>query len=254
MKEVFQQYGEYYDLIYSDKDYEKECDFIEEIFGKYSKPMPKTILDAGCGTGNHAIPLSRRGFTVTGVDASETMIRIAKDKARKNKVDIDYHLMDLKKLKLDRKFDACVSMFAVMGYMTENQDVVNVLHNIRSHLNPSSIFIFDFWYGPAVLTIRPTPKMKTVKKGGVQVLRFAEPHLDTYSHLCEVSYSLIVTNEKQIVNELKEKHVVRYFFPKEIDHYLSENNLKLLKLCPFLDLSTQPTENTWNATAIAEAI
>ncbi len=51
------QYANAYDSLYQDKDYEKECDFIEAIFEK-NKRNPRTILDLGCGTGGHAIVLA----------------------------------------------------------------------------------------------------------------------------------------------------------------------------------------------------
>ena len=90
MERAFRSYGKYYDIIYADKDYEKECDFLEEIFRNYSKIIPKTILDGGCGTGGHAIPLAERGYEVTGIDLSEEMINIAKEKASKTGVNIDF--------------------------------------------------------------------------------------------------------------------------------------------------------------------
>ncbi len=60
MQKVFDTYGEYYDIFYSDKDYENECDFIQEIFKAYSAKPVKSILDVGCGTGGHSIVLARR--------------------------------------------------------------------------------------------------------------------------------------------------------------------------------------------------
>ena len=53
----FKDYAEYYDLIYKDKDYEKEVDFIENAFGENK---PKKILE-GCGTGSYTKILLDRG-------------------------------------------------------------------------------------------------------------------------------------------------------------------------------------------------
>src|SRR3972149_442231 len=75
------QYAEFYDYLYQDKDYERECDFIEAAFNKYGCRV-KTILDLGCGTGGHALILSRRGYHVVGVDRSREMIGIAKRKVK----------------------------------------------------------------------------------------------------------------------------------------------------------------------------
>jgi len=60
-------YASAYDFLYQDKDYEKECDFIESIFVRYSGNV-KRVLDLGCGTGGHALILVRRGYHIVGVD------------------------------------------------------------------------------------------------------------------------------------------------------------------------------------------
>jgi len=79
--EVFGQvYADQYDLLYSDKNYEAECDLIEEVFRRYAKSSVETILDLGCGTGGHAFPLARRGYRVTGVDRSAEMLAHAREK------------------------------------------------------------------------------------------------------------------------------------------------------------------------------
>jgi len=73
----FKDYAKYYDLIYKDKDYEKEVDFIENIFWKN---RPKKILEVGCGTGNYTKILLKRGYEVTALDISEDMLKIAEEK------------------------------------------------------------------------------------------------------------------------------------------------------------------------------
>src|SRR5690349_2720921 len=93
---IFKNYAEYYDQLYYDKDYEKECDYLERIFETYSTAKPLNILDAGCGTGGHAIPLSKRGYTVTGIDVSGSMLDIARKRARKVGAKIDFRVADLR--------------------------------------------------------------------------------------------------------------------------------------------------------------
>jgi SAM-dependent methyltransferase len=162
--------------------------------------------------------------------------------------------MDLCNLWLNKKFDACICMFAVIDYITKTRDLLKALSNIREHLKDNALLIFDFWYGPAVLTILPSSRMKITEKEGIRVIRFAEPHLDTSHHICEVNYHFIIIKENQVIHEGKEKHTVRFYFPEEIKHYLEESGFQLLRFCPFLDLNNQPSEKTWNVTAIAQAV
>lgn len=64
---VFQSYADYYDVLYSDKDYGAECDFLESIFGRYCNRPVRTILDLGCGTGGHTFVLAERGYQISGL-------------------------------------------------------------------------------------------------------------------------------------------------------------------------------------------
>src|SRR5207248_11417549 len=64
------QYAEAYDTLYRDKDYSAECDAIEHVFRLYGIGPVRRVLDLGCGTGGHAVPLAERGYEVVGVDRS----------------------------------------------------------------------------------------------------------------------------------------------------------------------------------------
>ena len=136
---AFERYAEYYDLIYKDKDYERECDFIEEVFRRFSSHPIKSILDGGCGTGGHALPLAKRGYQITGIDSSEIMLKRATKKAAGSNLNLDFHLADLRQFELGKKYDTCICMFAVMGYITETEDILKTLRSVRRHLNAGSI-------------------------------------------------------------------------------------------------------------------
>ncbi len=253
MQKVFDTYGEYYDIFYSDKDYEKECDFIEEIFKAYSAKPVKSILDVGCGTGGHSILLARRGYRVTGIDTSRVMINKAKEKSKGHGTGLTFQTSDIRKFDLKKRFDACISMFAVLDYVTETDGILKALGNIRRHLKPGSIFTFDFWNGLAVLRILPSVRVKVVEKGGKRIIRTVHPEMDALHHICKDHYHVLVTQGGKILNEFKETHVMRYFFPQEMAHYLDDAGFELVEYCPFLRLGGTVDENEWNVTAIARA-
>ena len=122
MMDQFKDYAHSYDAIYEDKNYEAECDFIENIFSKYGDSNIKNVLDLGCGTGGHILPLIRRGYKVTGVDQSEKMLSYARDKSAKAGLNISLVKTDIRTLELNQKFDTVLSMFAVMSYQKTNAD------------------------------------------------------------------------------------------------------------------------------------
>ena len=247
-------YYEYYDLFYRDKDYAGECDFIEDIFQKHAARPVKDILDLGCGTGGHALLLAELGYHVTGIDASEKMLERAGQRTAAARASLELQQGDIRSFQLGRRFDAAICMFAVMDYLTETSDVLQTLRNIRQHLREDGLFVFDFWNGLAELRLLPEVRSATFEDRGLTVVRNVRPELDAMNHLCRVNYHLVVSDGGRAVEEIRETHVIRFFFPREMAHYLEECGFELLEICPFPNLSGQADENTWNIAAIARAV
>lgn len=254
MSIVFQKYAEYYDLLYQDKDYERECNFLEQIFQACSVKPIVNILELGCGTGGHAIPLVKRGYKVTGIEPSSTMLQIAKVRGKKENLKLSFHQADIRSFDLKTKFDAALAMFAVVNYLPTNNDLQISFANIRGHLEKDSLFVFDVWNGLAVLRILPEVRVKIAEDKEKRIIRIAQPELDAFNHLCRVHYRLLILQNNALVDEFEETHVIRYLFPQEIVHYLEDAEFEVLKICPFLNLEGNTDENVWNITIIAKAI
>tara|TARA_Y100000591_G_scaffold70477_1_gene58548 strand:- start:81 stop:803 length:723 start_codon:yes stop_codon:yes gene_type:complete len=78
---------------------------------KKTKPLSGiSILDIGCGGGLLSEPMSRMGASVTGIDASDKNIKIAKLHSKKNKLKINYLCSSPEKLKVKKKFDVILNM------------------------------------------------------------------------------------------------------------------------------------------------
>jgi SAM-dependent methyltransferase len=259
---IFDAYAAYYDLLYQDKDYKAECDFLEQIFARYAQAPIRTILDLGCGTGGHALLLGRQGYEVVGVDCSEKMLAAARVKAasaleRSNLVLSEANVVpmfqpgDIRNLDLGHTFDAVIAMFAVISYQTTNEDLLAAFRTARRHLRPGGLFVFDAWFGPAVLTERPTDRVKIVEVNGRRIIRFASPVMDVTAHTVQVRYKVLQLSKGQVVDEVDETHLVRFLFPQEVAYYLQEAGLELTKLCPFLALDRELTLRDWNMTVVA---
>lgn len=161
---IFRDYAYFYDALYEDKNYKKECQFLEKIFEEYASGKIRTILDLGCGTGGHTLILAEKGYKVAGIDLSEEMLEISRKKARKGELNIEFIEGDIRNIELGQKFDAVISMFAVVSYQITNEDLISTFKVALKHLKKNGLFIFDAWFGPAVLTQKPSDRFNGYRK------------------------------------------------------------------------------------------
>jgi SAM-dependent methyltransferase len=250
------EYSNAYDHLYSDKDYNRECELVDRLLRTYGDNSVQKLLDLGCGTGNHALPLAQRGYQVVGIDRSNDMLDSARKKAASQSMSgsVKYQQGDIRDFPLDQVFDASLMMFAVLGYQLENRDVLAALRSARQHMRSGAILIFDVWYGLAVLKQGPSDRMKTIRTEKGRILRLASGQLDVQHHLCEVSYHLWRLEGKSLTGEAEEKHLMRFFFPLELNLFLECSGFIPVRLGAFPDFDRNPDETTWNVLCVARAL
>ena len=157
----------------------------------------------------------------------------------------------MQELELAREFDVAICMFSAIDYLLTDNDLHTALLHIRKHLNENSLFIFDFWNGVKVITSYSPYRVKIMKDESKKVIRISTTELKAVQHLSEITFTCIVIEENVVINEFEEKHVVRFFFPREIKHYLEEDGFEVLHMCPFLYVDRRINEETWNITVVA---
>ncbi|MCC7293596.1 MAG: methyltransferase domain-containing protein [Phycisphaerales bacterium] len=250
---VFQDaYAGAYDDLYSDKDYLFETDVIERVLRSHARRQVRRVLDLGCGTGGHALPLAARGFEVEGVDRAEPMLERARRKSKPCAgVGIRWHRADIRQVRLNRRFDAALMMFAVLGYQIEDADVRAALASARAHLDLDGLLLFDVWFGPAVLRRPPVEKIKNFTRQGQPLTRRTLPELDRARNVCRVTFDLLDAHGRPFE---RETHVMRYFFPAEIEGFLRESGFRRTQLSAFPDIRQPADENAWNALIVAQAV
>jgi SAM-dependent methyltransferase len=247
----FGRYSRFYDSFYATKNYSDEVDFLTRIAGLRTR---NSILDLGCGTGGHDLLLSQHGYCVTGVDISKGMIQQAITKRKKAGLSTEFVLGDIRTIRLEKKFDLVISMFAVISYQTTNEDFLATLTTSREHLDPGNLFIFDAWYGPAVLHQLPEKRIKEIDIYGERIQRIAIPEIDYLKNIVTVHFRVIRGSEAQKQEEIKEDHPMRYFFAPEVDLFAKQTGFEINIVCPFLDPSREPGVNDWNVTWVLKAV
>lgn len=250
MKEQFNLYSQYYNLLYKDKDYLSEVNYVEGVIKKYSEIEVKSILDLGCGTGRHDIHFANKGYKVTGIDLSDTMLQIAeKDSPHPN---CHYLKGDARTLKLHEKFDAIISLFHVASYQTSNEDLKNYFNTAFTHLKPGGIFVFDFWYGPAVLHMKPEYREKVMEDQNLKIKRITRPALKPNINQVEVNFENIIEDKKTgNLNTIKETHNMRYLFLPELEFFLKGEGFSVLSAHEWMT-NNDINLNSWNGVMISQ--
>ena len=152
-------FHKYYDKIYSGKDYNAEVDFILSMVDY----RPKTVLDVGCGTGNHTIQFLKKGFNVYGIDTDEKMIEKA---IAKNSM--IFRCCDIYNLKPPHTwFNLTVAMFNVVNYI-ENVDSLYKFFRAVNYVT-RDYFVFDCWNGLATILDNPKKINKEINNIKVSI-------------------------------------------------------------------------------------
>lgn len=194
--------------------------------------------------------LAGMGYRVCGVERSEQMIRQARERVS-GAENPCFVQADIRKFSLERKFDAAISLFHVMSYLKDLDNFTEVLRLVYEHLNENGVFIFDTWYGPAVLMEKPETRIKRLENESIAVTRLAEPVMRENENIVEVHYDIFVKNKSEnSIKEIKEVHNMRYYFLSEIDFCLKSCGFRLEACFGFMT-GKELSRNTWGSMFVA---
>ena len=251
MKRFGNIYSQYYDLLYRDKNYSGEIYYIIKLIKENSNEA-KTLLDMGSGTGKHAELFCNNGYIVHGIDLSEDMLKIAKNRIKDKEDKLSFSHSKIQELDLNKKFDVVVSLFHVMCYQNSNNELIKAFEAAKNHLKKDGIFIFDFWYGPAVLTDLPVKRIKRFENEKIKVTRIAEPVMHPDENVVDVNYDVFIKDidSKKII-EKEELHKMRYFFDTELDLICKQVGFVIKQKYEWLS-DKNPDFNSWNVVWIVK--
>lgn len=254
---VFGNYAKYYDLLYADKAYDKEVEYIHTLIQNHA-PKTRTLLELGCGTGIHAIALAEHGYSVDGIDISQEMLTEANARLSelppKQAGQLSFTQGDVRTYKSKKTYDSVISLFHIVSYQITNDDLKQMFQTAARHCNPDGVFIFDVWYGPAVLTQRPELRAKELENEAIKVVRVARPvHYPTENRV-DVNYEIIIFDKKTTaMEELFETHPMRYLFTPELKLLLTDAGFELLTSEEWLT-GNDPGFDTWGVTFVTRKV
>jgi ubiquinone/menaquinone biosynthesis C-methylase UbiE len=138
----FTTFAQYYDQVYAArrKDYERESAILRTVIHEHARRPSRTLLDVGCGTGNHLQYLARE-FACTGVDINPHMIAIAKRKVPR----AHFAVADMVHFQLTDRFDVVTCLFSSIGYVQTRASLVKTLAGFHRHLHDRGLVIVEPW-------------------------------------------------------------------------------------------------------------
>lgn len=246
-------YSLYYDLLYQSKNYLAESIYVSQLINENSKIKVNSILELGCGTGRHIEVWPTAIESYCGVDISPNMLELAQEKF-KNK-NFKFINQDVCELNLDdTKFSSVISLFHVASYQNSNANFLAYLKSANKNLDMNGTFVFDFWYGPAVL--RDSPQIKFIERENDQIkmVRFTSPLFDFNNNLVNIEFKISV-NDKMTGDtfETVEKHSMRYFFLPEIAMFAELAGFKVEVEEQWME-SKRLSDKTWYGVVVLKKI
>ena len=248
MSKPFADSSRFYDYLYDDKNSALEAEYVSSILHQHGIKGNK-LLEYGAGTGRHSRELSRLGYTVDGIDLSPSMISRAPESegVTLNEGDIRYY-------RTVKRYSAVLALFHVVSYLQTNSCVLAAFNNVSKSLDSGGIFLFDFWYLPAVLSLKPQTRTKRVKTNEYTITRFAHPLIRYNENLVDVNYRYEISSPSaSLQRSFDETHVMRYFSLPEIHMFLQLTGFKLLTAEEWLT-KQQPSDRTWGLTVLAKKV
>jgi len=207
-EKLFENYAHKYDNECFVQGTVGECDFIEQEID-HNKSLK--IIDIGCGTGRHAIELTKRGYHVTGIDLSESQLKRAREKAKEQGVEIDFQKHDARNLPFEGEFDLAI-MLCEGGFSLMETDEMNfeILKNATKALKDKGKFIFTTLNGlfPLFHSVKEFYE-SAVKEGNAKCKRCSFDLMTFRDHNT-------VVFEDDLGNKKELKCNERYYVPSEI--------------------------------------
>jgi len=219
---LFENYAHKYDLEPYIHGTVGECDFIEQ---EINRDKSIKILDIGCGTGRHAIELTKRGYNLTGIDFSENQIKRAREKAQKAGIVINFQVQDARNLTFNGEFDLVI-MLCEGGFSLMETDEMNfeIIKNAAKALKSKGKFIFTTLNGLFPLFHSVNDFYKSAQKEGRSQCKECSFDLMTFRDHNTVVFEDDSGNKRELkCNE-------RYYVPSEITWLLKTLGFKKIDI------------------------
>jgi len=242
-------HARFYDLIYADKPYGAEAQFVVDQLLQ-GGVEGRALLDVACGSGRHARELQALGFDVTGVDYSPDLLAMARERSG----GIEFVEQDMRELDLGaRRFAAATCLFDSIGYPQTDEGVIATLRGIGRHLARAGVAAIEFLHAPAVLShSSPVRVRRWETPGGGTLLRVSETELDRERNVMHVDYDVVHLAPDGTWEREREEQSNRFFDVEEMRDLMTRAGFSDVRFVAAYQSDDKIRTETFHVMAVAQ--
>ena len=158
---------EIYEIAFSYRDIERECDFLTAVYRRVTGRDPSSVLELACGPGQHARAFAARGLRVAALDASPEMTAYVRSRLP----DAVVLTADMADFRLPLRVDLAFTLLDSLPYLTTNERLVAHLRCVHRALRPGGVYVVELRHPAEVWFSRPREggQTWTMERDGVRV-------------------------------------------------------------------------------------
>lgn len=205
---MYDRTADYYDALYSWKDYAAEAATLHEIISTRA-PAAASLLDVACGTGHHLEKL-RAWYAVEGVDVQPSLLAVARDRLP----GVPFHAGDMRTFNLGRQFDVVTCLFSSIGYMQTLEDLLHAIANLAGHLADGGVLIVEPWLTPDRFDPNHLARPLIAEGDDFMVVRTNDSIVEGDGRLSTMNFHYLICRPGTVTH-IVETHTLGLFTPDE---------------------------------------
>ena len=236
--ESYESFARVYDELMDNVPYEEWAEFYVDILKK-NGAEEGLVCELGCGTGNMTELLAQAGYDMIGIDNSEEMLLIAREKAVEE-LGILYLLQDMREFELYGTVRACISVCDCVNYVLDEEELVEVFRLVNNYLDPKGVFVFDF---NTTYKYEQVIGDTVIAENREDCSFIWENYYDGREQINEYDLTIFVRQEDEKYEKFTETHLQRGYTLAQMKDMLSRGGLVFIEAID-MDTKKTPTEES----------